>query len=361
MLETKRLQWHIAWTKLKLSSFVNFQVIVILVGLVIVATKMGSNKKYARDYIPFGKVMKKNFMLQEQICELNDALTRSYQQNQKYESLLAQALEENRMKEKQVMEYQEAAANTKDKVDTVETLVKSMVEERSGYRKLRQDNITLSMDLKASQEVVKLLEEKLNTLCLNSVHHNDRISEETESKGATIIIEPEVPTYSKETVAESCLKDFEDRLLKASITRLRKARDCSCEEKIEVSDSDSDSGSTDYDTDSDLEVDESDEDFIVEDGITYMFVARCSMTRQYILMDENEDENWFPKTKVYEELEAFLNCKHHIIGKGNCTQRRSDLKIILEGIKRGMKDQVINDEFLNLAFMMFYETIDCQE
>ena len=174
-----------------------------------------------------------------------------------------------------------------------------------------------------------------------------------------MIIEPEVPT-SKEMDAESCLNNCEDRLSKESITCLGKVRDCSCEEKIEVSDSDSDSSSTDYDTDSDLEVDESDEDFIVEDGITYMFVSRCSMTRHYIL-DENEDKNWFPKTKVYEELEDFLNLKHHIIGKENCTQRRSDLKVILEGMKRGMKDQVINDEFLNLAFMMFYETIDCQE
>ena len=257
------------------------------------------------------------------------------------------------------MEYQEADAITKDKVDTVENLVKSMVEERSGYRKLRQDNITLSMDLKASQEVVKSLEEKLNTLCLNSVHYDDRVS--TESKGATMIIEPEAPTDSKEMMADSCLNDFEDRLSEESIPGLGKVRDCSSEEKIEVSDSDSDSDSIDYDTDSDLEVDQSDEDFIVEDGITYMFVARCSMTRQYILLDENEDENWFPKTKVYEELEAFLNCKHHIIGKGNSTQQRSDLKIILDGIRKGMKDQVINDEFLNLAFMMFYETIDCQE
>ena len=359
MLETKRLQWHIAWKKSKLSSFVNFQIIVILVGLVIVTTKMGSNKKYARDYIPFGKVMKKNFMLQEQICELNDALTLSYQQNQKYESLLAQALEANRTLEKQVLEYKEADAITKNKVNTVETLVKSMVEERSGYQKLRQDNITLSMDLKVSQEVVKLLEEKLNTLCLNSVHNDDIISEETESKGATMIIEPEVPT-GNEIDAESCRNNCEDRLSKESITWFGKARDCSCEEKIEVSDSDSDSSSTDYDTDSDFEIDGS-EDFIVEDGITYMFVARCSMTRQYILIDENEDENWFPKTKVYEELEVFLNCKHHIIGKVNCTKQRLDLKVILEGIKRGMKDQVINNEFLNLAFMMFYKTIDCQE
>ena len=83
------------------------------------------------------------------------------------------------------------------------------------------------------------------------------------------------------------------------------------------------------------------------------------MTRQYILMDEKEDKNWFPKTKVYEELEAFLNCKHQIIGKENCTQWRSDLKTILEGIKKGMKDQIINNEFLNLAFMMLYETMDC--
>merc|ERR1712157_623513 len=151
-------------------------------------------------------------------------------------------------------------------------------------------------------------------------------------------------------------------LTNESVTCVKKEREMPYEEKIDSSDLDSIRGSKYSDTDSEQsEVGQINEDFVVEDGITYMFVARCSMTRQYILLDEQEDENWFPKKKVYEELTAFLNCEHQIIEKGNSTQRQSNLKTILEGIKKGMKDQVINDEFLNLAFMMLYETIDCQD
>ena len=32
--------------------------------------------------------------------------------------------------------------------------------------------------------------------------------------------------------------------------------------------------------------------------------------------------------------------------------------IIIEGIKKGIADEVINNEFLNYAFMHFYETLE---
>ena len=72
MLEGKRLQWHIAWTKQKLSSLVNFWILVILVISVFASQQMGYSvrkkyvhdyigysvrKKYARDYIPFDIVL----------------------------------------------------------------------------------------------------------------------------------------------------------------------------------------------------------------------------------------------------------------------------------------------------------------
>ena len=98
--------------------------------------------------------------------------------------------------------------------------------------------------------------------------------------------------------------------------------------------------------------------FSKEDGIMYMLVSDSSMTRQYILREEDEDENWFPKKKVYDEILTFVNRQHQILGRKNCAQRRLNLNRIIEGLKKGMADEVINDKFLNYAFMHFYETIE---
>ena len=73
MIVERRLQWHIAWTKWNLSSLVYFWSFAIVVVLSFASPKMGysvrkdylARKHYAWDYIPFDKVLKRNFILSE--------------------------------------------------------------------------------------------------------------------------------------------------------------------------------------------------------------------------------------------------------------------------------------------------------
>lgn len=380
MLKQIRLQWHIAWRKVKPHQIVKFWLFSIIVGIVNAPLSMGYCKKqYTRDYIPFQVVLKKNFLLQEQLLETNNALIKEQEYAEKYYQLAE--------KYKQTtFESIEITKVNNTKIATFEGIVKQIEKDSLEHRKLRQENIKLALDLKKSQqEIIKLrikLEE-LSTMEPKLIRVDKTVLSQDAGRVNIDDDTPEAPIDGKllrvtelphegnvtisndyeiqEVVEESSLNEYKDGLSEESVSGSRKVRDVPSEEKIELSDSDRDSSSIDTNTGDQSEVDQIDEDFIVEDGIQYMFVARCSMTRQYILMDEKEDENWFPKTKVYEELEAFLYSEHDIIGKGNCTQRQSDLTTILEGIKKGMKDQIINDEFLNLAFMMLYETIDCQD
>ena len=146
-----------------------------------------------------------------------------------------------------------------------------------------------------------------------------------------------------------------------SVTSVSKVSDYICKEMSNVSSSDIERYSNDVDRFSNqFEVDKNHEDldFMEEDGIIYMFVLGSSMTCQYILKEEDEDEDWFPKMKVYEEVGKFINSQPQILGVKNCAQQRLDLNIILEGLRKGMVDKVINDEFLNFTFMKLYKTIE---
>jgi len=239
------------------------------------------------------------------------------------------------------------------------------------------------LELKESQEEVIVLAGKLNTLNSNSGSQKDRVVlvfngvkvniDENKHEAATEV-KPEdcISDLSLEgnenisndyEIQEECdetvLNEHETRLSYESDTCFSKFRDGLREEMSDCNDSGIESIISDFDVVSDQsEVDKSLEDFIDEDGIIYMFVSGSSMTCQYILLEEEEDENWFPKTKVYEEVGTFLNCQHQIVGGKNCAQRKSDLNTSLEGLKKGMADNVINDEFLNFAFMNLYETIE---
>ena len=71
MLKDIRLQWHIAWRKFRTHQIVRFWFISILVLVIVLLTMGYSHKgKYERDYIPFGVVLKKNFLLQEEVSVL---------------------------------------------------------------------------------------------------------------------------------------------------------------------------------------------------------------------------------------------------------------------------------------------------
>ena len=79
------------------------------------------------------------------------------------------------------------------------------------------------------------------------------------------------------------------------------------------------------------------------------------MTREYILMNENRDEKWFPKTKVAEELTKFV--------KSECNQEkhiknaviRSKLKKTLDKLNIGVNNKKFKSGFLNEVFQRFFE------
>lgn len=89
-----------------------------------------------------------------------------------------------------------------------------------------------------------------------------------------------------------------------------------------------------------------------------MYVSGISGARLYILMQEEEDENLFPKTKVYHKVKEFLNCQNQIYENSNCAQQRSEVYIVFEGLRRRLKVNSINYEFLSLAFMFSYKIIE---
>lgn len=71
--------------------------------------------------------------------------------------------------EKQISEYQEFATTTKDKVNTFKTIAISFAEERSEFRKIRQENIRLLMELKESEKEVIVLSKKIHELSIISL------------------------------------------------------------------------------------------------------------------------------------------------------------------------------------------------
>ena len=133
-------------------------------------------KKYARDYIPFNTVLRQNFILLEQVIDLNEALKSSYEQNQRNEELVAEFWNYKCMMESQIQEYQEIVENNKEKVAMFEKIVYSIKEDRSESRKLRQENIKLKLELKELQEECKELVGKLTSMNMNNRQKDCKLS-----------------------------------------------------------------------------------------------------------------------------------------------------------------------------------------
>jgi len=370
MLEEKRLQWQIAWTKRKLSSLVNFWILVILVVSVVASQQMGYSvrKKYARDYIPFDTVLRRNFILSEQVIDLDKALKNSYEQNQRNEELLAEFQNYKCMMESQIKEYQEIVETNKEKVATFENIVYSFEEDRSETRKVRQENIRLTMALKESQEECKELAVELTSMnmnnrskeCVLSITNGAEANTQEKQEAVTDMKSAESTSDLSREGNETKLKEYKSQEVEDETVLHKhetKKVEYSYSEMSDIGSYEEESNSSESDASDQSEVCKSQEDldFIEEDGIIFMFVSGCSMTRQYILLEEEEDKNWFPKTQVYEAVDKFINQPHQIVGVKQDAQRRSKLNIILEGLRRGMVDNVITDEFLNFAFMSFYE------
>ena len=133
-----------------------------------------------------------------------------------------------------------------------------------------------------------------------SKEHEERLSESETS-------------FSKDSDVSSDIdvSDFIDerKIIESDTARdQKKVRDYFNKEMIDDGSSDNVSNSSDVEVDSYIVEGEEYHDFIEEDGISYMFISDSSMTRQFILLKEEEDENWFPKKKVYKELGMFVKC-----------------------------------------------------
>ena len=98
MLKDTRLQWHIAWRKARTHQVGRFWLIIILVE-VSTLFNMGYARKAKYDYIPFGVVLKKNFLLQEEVAELNQQLSAANNAmliyEQRIDRLISEKAEEN--------------------------------------------------------------------------------------------------------------------------------------------------------------------------------------------------------------------------------------------------------------------------
>merc|ERR1712176_973545 len=94
----------------------------------------------------------------------------------------------------------------------------------------------------------------------------------------------------------------------------------------------------------------------VDDGIEYMSVAEDTMMRQYIFLQENCDESWFPTSEVVEEIRRFVKYQSNCQEKHKCAKRRAKLKDILDELEVAVKNKRVKSEFLNDVFSRFYET-----
>lgn len=128
MLQERRLQWKIAWSDFSIL-FIVVLIISELVSRKIFGPNMGVqvHQGYERKYIPFEKVLKKNFLLQEEVEVLNQQLS---------SALNAVSILENRTnylistKAQEVSQLQNEVQTLYEKHVLIEELIKTMAEEK---------------------------------------------------------------------------------------------------------------------------------------------------------------------------------------------------------------------------------------
>lgn len=438
MLREIRLQWHIAWSQFNAQQLVKIWFFILIVGTVSLLLNMGyaTRGRHSRDYIPFEVVLKKNFLLQEQISEKNEALLQANKQVREYERMIEnlriETSENMLMVQKSMIEYQEAAELTKAKSETFEGIMEKMETEKIEHRKIRQENIQLTMDIKESKQLILDLQAKVEeySKIVNDSKEkyeielsqdsdrdvkvfDDHITQEevvlqTESEvvvKSTVVAEVNNSISSKNSVEPYCSSCIDEVSLNGSSTipsstAQLKNNDSRCkgntgtnstEDEIKVSDSviDIEFSISNVETDGVQVNDEGissliseasfDEDmsnigkccfscdpdsevtsyYDEDDEVVYMLVGKDSMTREYILLNEDEEESWFTKKEVTNAVREFLACDHQIHGKTNCEKRRLALSELLNKLEKGVQDENVKSNFLNDAFSRYYEITGC--
>ena len=109
---------------------------------------------YKLEYIPFEQVLKKNFLLQEEVEQLSNklivALNTVSQKEQEIEFLIT----ENKRK---IEELNQATKILQDRHEMIEEIVKTMVIEQRKNRTMSQENVKLAVKSKESEEKIKEL------------------------------------------------------------------------------------------------------------------------------------------------------------------------------------------------------------
>ena len=178
---------------------------------------------------------------------------------------------------------------------------------------------------------------------------------------------------SSESLNESCSDSIEEELIDTPIVTDSETSTISetelsgseyvVDEKlgVEQEESDSDGSSEEvFDNDSDNNSNYSltgsiDTVFIDDDGAEYILIPSASMTREYILLNEDEDEGWFLRSKVTNEVKKFVAGKHTIKGKSNCKERNFRLNKVLKQLNTGVENTKFKTAFLDEGFMWYYD------
>ena len=164
------------------------------------------HKDYARDFIPFGRVMRKNFWLQEKVdklsWDLKVAQNTVLQYERKMEYMIKDSNKRIREMNRIVDEAKEGVKLNKDRVDTFEGIIETMGIEKRKTQTLCQENVRLTVQLKELENeniVIKALVKKHNRInnesCSKQI--DDKVSDDKVfgDKGSNIHSELEGENY----------------------------------------------------------------------------------------------------------------------------------------------------------------------
>ena len=109
---------------------------------------------YKTDYIPFEHVLKKNYLLQEEVAQLSHRLKVALNAVSQQEQMIDLLISENK---RNMLELNEATRSLYDRHEMIEGIVKTMVEEKRKYRNMSQENVKLAVKIKESDKKIKEL------------------------------------------------------------------------------------------------------------------------------------------------------------------------------------------------------------
>ena len=161
MLIERRLQWKIAWFKVDQHFRTVSLVCIVTVFIIGLIETMGVTVKrdYAREYIPFENVLKKNFLLQEEVSRLAMELSKAQSKVLRYEKFLDKSEQTMSSMQNEINIAHYDMQVLKSKVDTFQDIVTSMELGKRKNQQVSQENIKLAIKLRESENEVKVLRE----------------------------------------------------------------------------------------------------------------------------------------------------------------------------------------------------------